>query len=142
MYTDAQLRFSDAQSLAGAAATTVSTNTVDNLAAVNNLGIGWDRRVRATIGTAFTGGTSVQAQLIESASANLSSPTVLASGPVVLTAAAISGAVLFDGAFPNTSKRYLGMQYITVGTTTTGTVNAGGVLDRDAQPYLPSTTGR
>ncbi len=142
MYTDAQLRPSNAQSLVGAAATTVSTNTIDLLSAANNLGIGFPRRAVARVGTAFTGGTSVKADLISSASADLSSPTVLVAGVAVVTANAVAGAALLDVVIPNTAQRYIGFQYTTVGTTTTGTVNAHIVTESDHQPYLTANLGR
>lgn len=141
MYIDAQLRFSDAQSLAGAAATTVSTNSIDLLSANRNLGRGYPMRIQALVGTAFTGGTSVQVQVIESANSNLSSPTVLSTGTAVADASATAGAELFDMPVPDTTKRYLGLQYVTLGTHTTGTVNAHLVAETDDNRYVPSVTG-
>lgn len=141
MITDAQLRFSLAQSLAGAAATTVSTNSEDLLAANRNLGRGQPMRGIVTVDTAFTGGTSVQVQYIQSANSNLSSPDVLASGPVVTDANATIGAKLFDQQLPDNTKRYVGFQYVTVGTHTTGALSAHIVSDTDFNPYLPAVTG-
>lgn len=141
MITDAQLRPSQAQSLAGAAATTVSTNTIDLLSASANIGRGRPRRAFATIVTAFTGGTSVKADFIQSANADLSSPDVLAAGLVVVTANAAIGKKLLDVVIPDNTKRYVGFQYTTVGTTTTGAVSAYVVADTDQQPYLPAVTG-
>lgn len=142
MYTDAQLRPSEAQSLAGAAATTTSTNTIDLLAPATNIGRGRTRRAYASIVTTFTGGTSVQALFVQSANADLSSSDTLATGPVVLTAAATVGsAPLLDVNIPDNTKRYVGFKYTTVGTTTTGAVSAYVVADTDRQPYLPANTG-
>lgn len=132
MYTDAQNRPSENQSLVGAAATTVSTNSIDLLSAQRDIGrSGTPMRVISTVTTALTGGTSVQAQLIESANSNLSSPTVLASGPVVVDASAIAGAKLLDVPMPDTTKRYLGLQYVTLGTHAAGTVSAHVVAGTD-----------
>lgn len=143
MYTDAQLRFSNGQSLAGAAATTVSTNTVDLLSANNNnIGIGFPRRIEVQVAVPFAGGTSVRAEIIESANADLSSPTVIAVGPTVTTANATAGATLLDVVVPNTRRRYLGVQYVTVGTHSAGSVHAHLVLEADHQPYLPANLGR
>lgn len=140
--TDAQNRPSNAQSLAGAAATTVSTDSIDLLTANRNIGrTGYPPRAQVVITTAFTGGTSVQAQLIESANSNLSSPTVLASGPVTVTASATLGAEILDVAISGTTKRYIGFQYVTVGTTTTGAVTAHILAETDNQPYITSNTG-
>lgn len=142
MIIDAQLRFSDAQSLAGAAATTVSTNAIDLLSANRNIGRGQPMRIQALVGAAFTGGTSVQAQVIQSANANLSSPDVLTSGPVVADAAAVAGYELLDIPVPDVTKRYLGVQYVTLGTHTTGTIGSAHLVsDTDHQPYMPAVTG-
>lgn len=136
MLMDAQARPSLAQTLALAAGTVVSTDSIDLLTAVDNPGRGGQpMRAIATVSTALASGTSVQAQLISSASSNLSSPTVLATGPVVLDAAATAGAVLLDVPLPDVAQRYLGFQYILVGGPhTTGAVTAGivGGTDRNA----------
>ena len=142
MITDAQLRFSDNQSLAVVAATTLATNVVDLLTNKGNLGIGASRRVLAQITTAFAGGTSVRAELIESAASDMSSPTVLFAGPTLTDANAVIGARLLDVVIPTSAKRYVGVRYITVGDHTAGKVFAGIVLDTDHQPYPAINTGR
>ena len=136
---DAQNRPSNAQSLAGAAATTVSTDSIDLLSANRNVGRGRPIRAQALVGTAFTGGTSVQAQLITSASSNLASPTVIGTGAVLANPAA--GVSLLDVSIPGTAQRYLGFQFTTIGIMTTGTVNAHIVADTTNQPYITSNTG-
>jgi hypothetical protein len=83
----------------------------------------------------------VQAQIITSANANLSAPTVVASGPVVLLASAVAGAELLDMGIPGTAQRYLGVQYVLAGTATLGTVTAHVVAETDNQPYIASNTG-
>jgi FlaG/FlaF family flagellin (archaellin) len=142
MITDAQLRFSLLQDLAGAAATTVSTNAVDLLSANSNPGAVDRARIIVQATEAFAGGTSVKVEVIQSANADLSSPDVLATGAVVTTANATLGAVLFDQHVPNTTERYLGVQYTTIGTMTAGMVDANTVETVDHQPYVPSNTGR
>jgi FlaG/FlaF family flagellin (archaellin) len=139
MITDAQLRFSLLQDLAGAAATTVSTNAVDLLSANSNPGAVDRARIIVQATEAFAGGTSVKVEVIQSANADLSSPDVLATGAVVTTANATLGAVLFDQHVPNTTERYLGVQYTTM---TAGMVDANTVETVDHQPYVPSNTGR
>ncbi len=139
--TDAQNRPSLAQSLAGAAATTVSTDSIDLLTANRNIGRSYPMRAQAVIVTTFTGGTSVKADLITSASSNLSSPTVIASGLTVATANATAGTEILDVSIPGTAQRYLGFQYTTVGTTTTGAVTAHILAETDNQPYITSNTG-
>jgi len=141
MYTDAQLRPSQAQSLVGAAATTTSTNTIDLLSPSTNVGRGRPRRAYATAVQAFAGGTSVQALFVQSANADLSSADVLAAGPTYTDANATLGRVLLDVVIPDNTKRYVGFQYVTVGTHTGGAVSAYIVADTDRQPYLPSQTG-
>lgn len=133
MYTDAQNRPSFNQSIAAAAGTIVSTDSIDMLASNRNLGRGSaPMRMVVSVTAALVGGTSIQAQLIESANSNLSSPTVLASGPVVPLASAVAGAELLDVPMPDTAKRYLGVQYVTLGTFTTGgTVSAVVVAGSD-----------
>jgi hypothetical protein len=142
MYTDAQNRPSLNQSLALAAGTYASTDSVDLLTANRNIGRAFTQRAHAALTTALASGTSVQAQLIESPNANLSSPTVLASGPVITTANGTIGAKLFDAPIPGTTKRYIGFQYIVVGTMTTGAVTAHvGLAETDNQPYPVMNTG-
>lgn len=140
--TDAQLRFSNDQTLATVAATTLATNVVDLLSDKNNLGIGAARRMLVQITEAFAGGTSVRAEIIESAASDMSSPTVLYAGPTVADAAALVGVKLIDVVIPTSAKRYISTRYVTLGTHTAGKVFAGVVLDSDHQPYLPMNTGR
>jgi len=142
MITDAQLRPSQAQSLVGAAATTVSTNVIDLLSPATNVGRGRARKALVTAVQTFAGGTSVQVQLLQSANADLSSPDVLATGNTVAVAQATSaGPPLMDIVIPDNTKRYIGFRYTTVGTMAAGAVSAYIVADTDRQPYLPSNTG-
>ena len=143
MYVDAQNRPSNGQSLAVAAGTTVSTDSIDLLTNIAQPGrSGSGLRARSVVTTAFAGGTSVQAQLISSENANLSSPTVLASGPVTTTANATRGAELLDVPMPDTSDRYLGFQYVTVGTHTAGAVSSMFVAGSDRPATdVPMNTG-
>lgn len=134
MYTDAQNRPSNAQSLVGTG-TIVSTDSIDLLTANRNLGRGGPMRMVAHLITALTGATAVRAEVITSANANLSSPTVVATGPTVAVASATAGAELLDVAMPDTGQRYLGVQYVLTGTATGGTVTAVGV----AASNRPST---
>lgn len=144
MYTDAQLRLSNEQDLfTPAAGTILSTNNIDLLAAVNNLGIGYPVRGIVNVEETFAGGTSINVQYIQSANANMSSPDVLAQSGVILLAAipAAGGAPLWDFPVPPNTKRYVGIQYVTVGDFTTGKVSAHLVEATDRNPYLPANTG-
>lgn len=126
MITDALLQLSAAQSVT---ATAVSANTID-LGAARDVGNGEALEIDVTVDTTATaaGAATVTFQVITSASAALSSPTVIAQtdaiGKAELTAGrkpiriSISPAVL--NAQP-IGQRYLGLQY-TVGT---GPLTAG-----------------
>ena len=133
MTMDAQNRPSLAQSLIGNGVTIVSTDSIDLLTAQRDPARGGPIRFQANIVTALAGGTSVQAQIIQSASGALSSPDVLYSGPVITTANGIAGAELLDTPLPDSSKRYLGVQYIVVGNMTAGAATAG-IVSNTSQP--------
>ena len=135
MIMDAQNRPSFNQALT--TGTQVSTDSIDMLSPLDNPGrSGQPLRAVAMVVTTLTGGTSVQVQLIQSDTANLGSPDVLASGPVVTEATALAGKILFDVPLPDTSKRYLGFQYVTVGTHGAGAVTAGIVGGTDRPSTL------
>jgi len=143
MYTDAQARPSNNQSLAAVAGTYVSTDSIDLLSAADDPGrSGMPLRAYAVVTTAGAGGTSVQAQLISSASSNLSSPTVLASGPVVALANLTAGAKLMDTPLPDSTQRFLGFQFVTLGTFTALGVTAEivGGTDRNST-VIPMNLG-
>ncbi len=140
MITDAQNRPSFNQSLVGTG-TIVSTDSIDLLTANRNVGRSFPMRMHATLSAALVGGTSVVAQMITSANANLSTPTVIATGATILTANGTAGAEIFDAPIPGTAQRYLGMQYVVAGTMSAGTVTAGVVAETDNQPYISMNTG-
>lgn len=142
MITDAQNRPSNQQAITGGPTTIVSTDSIDLLSANRNVGRSFAMRMHAVVTTALAGGTSIQAQLIQSANANLSSPDVLASGPVVPLASAIAGAEILDVPVPGTTKQYLGVQYVLLGAFTgAGKVSAHVVAETDNQPYPVMNTG-
>lgn len=142
MITDAQNRPTTVSQVITGTGTVVSTDSIDLQTANRNVGRGFPLRAHCTVTVALAGGTSIQAQLIESANANLSSPTVLASGAVVPLASAIAGAELLDVPIPGTTKRYLGMQFVLVGTFTgSGAVQGNLVAETDNQPYITMNTG-
>jgi hypothetical protein len=138
MITDAQTKFSDAQAVT--TGTQVSTNDYD-MGTARDIGRGRPLRIVANVGTAFTGGTSLQTNVIESANSDLSSPTVIVTGAVIAEAALTAGKSLLDVVLPTTTKRYLGLQFVTVGTHTAGTVNGGIVMDSDSNTYFAANTG-
>jgi hypothetical protein len=142
---DAQARPSNGQSVAAAAGTIVSTDSIDLLSAVDNPGrSGMPLRAIAVLSAALVGaGSSIKAQLISSDNANLSSPTVLADGAVIGVAAAGIGTKLLDVPLPDSTQRYLGFQYVISGATTTGGAVTSGIVggtDRNST-VIPMNTG-
>lgn len=130
MITDRQNQVSSAQALTSG--TIVSTDTID-LGQARDIGAGEMIFLHLNVDVVFAGGTSVQPQLITSAAANLSSPTVLGSLPA-LTLAQLTAGASFVFPIPETNpqgrgQRYLGVQYVIVGTFTTGAVTAAIVKD-------------
>lgn len=81
----------------------------------------------------FVGGTSLQINLISSPNSDLSSPTVLESSPAYPPSALVAGSQVARFRWPQFLKageqRFLGLQYVVVGTFTGGTITAGLVLD-------------
>jgi hypothetical protein len=123
MITDALLRVSNAQAVT---TTAVSTDTVD-LGTARDIGAGENLYMNFTVGTAFAGGTSTEFQVIGSASADLSSPTVLGSSGAIATAGLTAGkraAVRVNPVIGSNGLRYFGARYVVVGTNSAGTVTA------------------
>lgn len=128
MYWDRQLTPSWGQSIAAAAGTVVSTDKIDLATVGRDISRHNELRAVAQLGAAVTSGgaATVDVQLVESASADLSAPTVLASTGALAIAALTAGATLMDIPVPATSKRYLGFNYVIAAfATTAGTINAG-----------------
>ena len=135
MIMDAQNRPSFNQAIT--TGTQVSTDAIDMLSPLDNPGRGGQPlRAVAMVTTPLTGGTSVQAQLIQSDAAALTSPDVLASGLVIAEAALLAGKVILDVPLPDTSKRFLGFQFVSVGTHGAGAVTAGIVANTDRPSSL------
>lgn len=135
MITDSLLLMSSAQAVTS---TAVSTNTID-LSTARDLGSGEGLKVAFTVDTAATaaGAATVTFQVITSASANLSSPTVIAQtdaiGKSELTAGRkpilvkVSSAVLLAQPI---GQRYFGVQYtVATGPLTAGAFTANVVID-------------
>jgi hypothetical protein len=138
MITDAQTKFSDAQAVT--TGTQLSTNAYD-MGVARDVGRGRDLRVYCNVVTAFTGGTSLQVNIVESANSDLSAATAISSGVVTAEASLTAGAVLVDAPLPKTSKRYLGLQFVTVGTHTAGAVTGGIVMSTDSNTTFAAVTG-
>lgn len=140
------LKFSAAQAVTASA---VSTNTVD-LSAARDLGPGETVNVQISVDTTVTaaGAGTVTFQVISSAAAALTSPTVLAAtdaiGKAELTAGRkpiiipVARAALISA--QALGQRYLGVQYtIGTGPLTAGAFTAYGVLTgQDVNKNYPS----
>lgn len=142
MFTDALLQLDAANANIRAAATYTSTNTID-LSQNRDLGSGAPIRVLYNIDVAFAGGTSIQPQIITSAAANLSAPTVIDQGSVIPLASLTLGQ-LFVRFLPELTgqplgalgQRYLGVQYVSLGTFTLGSISCRLVNDvQDVKAY-------
>ncbi len=110
-----------------------------------DIGIGDDpaMKVLAIVTVAFTVGTSLQVAVAgapDNGSGAPGSYTVMAYGPVVAEAQLVIGARICDIDVPRQAPgqalpRFLELQFISVGTHSTGQVRAHLVLDRHDLPY-------
>lgn len=142
MMTDRETLFSNNQALAGAG-TVVSTNSYDTgLAAHPNINTNRELQVFVAVGTAFAGGTDVTVNVIESDSSALTAPTILATSGAVTIANLTAGKRLIATPLPRTSKRYLGLQFVSTGVAhTAGTIWGGLVRDIDDTAFPKTETG-
>ncbi|MFN7340300.1 MAG: Bbp16 family capsid cement protein [Opitutia bacterium] len=128
MVNDINLRVSTAQAVT---VTAVSVDSVD-LQNARDVGEGEDLYMVFTVGTAFTGGTSISFEVLIADNGPLTTnPTVLAASPAIPTAQLIAGsqfAVRFSPVAslraPGAVRRFLGARYTVVGAMTAGTVTA------------------
>ena len=123
MITDKLLRVSTDQAVT---TTAVSTDTVD-LSVARDIGEGENLYMNFAVTEAFAGGTSTKFEVISSASADLSSPTVIGSSDAIVTAGLTIGknvAVRVNPQIASTGQRYFGARYTVVGTNTAGKVTA------------------
>ena len=138
MITDSLLRVSEDQAIT---TTAFSTNTID-LGTARDIGEGSALYMNFCVTTALTNGTSVKFEVVTSANANLSSPTVIGSSDAVLTAALTQGKNIVVRINPDkggTGKRYLGARYTVSGTYNAGAVTADVVETiGDGQKYYAS----
>jgi hypothetical protein len=141
MIIDRQLLFSNGQAVT-AAATTVSTDIYDTGAANININTNRELQIYVAATEAFVGGTNVTVNLIQSATENMASPTVLATSGAIATAALTRGAVLLRTAVPRTSQRYLALQIVSTGTYTAGRITGGILCDTDDTLIPAFETGR
>lgn len=138
MLTDRQMTFSNNQAVT--TGTQLSTDVYDTGVAGININTGRGLQLVVAVTVPFTGGTSLAVNLVESAAADLSSPTVLATSGVIVEASLTAGSLLRT-TLPRTSKRYLGLQFVTVGTHSTGAIWGGIVRDTDDTVFPAFETG-
>ena len=138
MITDKLLRVSEDQAVTS---TAVSTNTVD-LSVARDVGEGTALYMNFAVTTALANGTSVKFQVVTSANANLSNPTVVGSSDAVLTAALTAGknvVVRINPQIASKGQRYLGALYTVAGTFNAGKITADVVETiGDGQKYYAS----
>lgn len=144
MIIDANLLLSSAQALT---TTADSTNIIDLLNA-RDMGLGGgmsDICLICSVGTALSGGTSINFQLM--GSVDNSTYTVYAESGAVLTASLTANAEVLRITIPARpanaagNPRYYKMTYTIVGTYSAGTVYAYFTLDRQgALAYAPGVT--
>lgn len=140
---DREMIFSKDQTIAGNG-TEYSTDKYDTGLADNpNINTNRELQVACHVTTAFAGGTDMTVNLVESANADLSSPTTLATSGAITTANLTAGKELLRTAVPKTSKRYIGFQFVSTGTAfTAGKVFGGIVRDTDDTAFPAQETGQ
>ncbi len=122
-------------------ATAVSTNTID-LGTARDIGEGESLFMVFTVIVGFAGTGSVDMQVVTDNNAALSSPTVIGSTGAVAVASLTAGAqfvVRLPAQIASLGERYLGAQYTTASSPTTGTILAQIVLDiQDGKKFYAS----
>lgn len=139
MMTDRETTFSNGQAVT--TGTQYSTDAYDTGNDGNNINTNRELQVFVGVTTAFAGGTNLTVNFVESDNSDLSSPTVLATSGAVVEANLTAGARLIATALPRTSKRYLGLQFVSSGTHSAGAIFGGLVRDIDDVAFPPQHTG-
>lgn len=145
MLTDALLQLSSAQAVT---ATAVSTNTID-LGKNRDIGSGSDLYLTVGVNTTATaaGAATVNIQVVTSAAADLSSPTVLVQTDALAKTELTAGRRPISLCIPNSAilaqpigQRYLGVRYVVAtGPLTTGAFTAAiTYTEVDADKNYPS----
>lgn len=113
------------QTVTGSGATVLSDYSVPSSAA-RDLGEGEELFMRTQVATAYSGGTSVEIQIVQADDAALSSGlAVLSTTGAIPVATLVAGYRVVQRVPPQISgvgKKYLGARYITVGVVAAGAV--------------------
>ena len=130
------------QTVFSAGTSVLSTNTVD-LGIARDMGEGSDLFGRFEYTAAAVGGTSIEMQVISATDAALTtSVTVLGTtGPIPVASLTLGARFVCDvnPVIGSKGQRYLGLRYISVGTTTAGSVFGDlGAEIQDGQKFYPS----
>jgi hypothetical protein len=147
MIMDRETLVSINQSCAAGISTIVSTDKIDLGAAgttprgntpPQDAGrAGMELEVVVTEAFVTADAATLQVKLVESANADLSSPTVINETPVLAAALLVVGYKPRIAVPPGLKQRYLGLNYgIATGTFSAGKVTAGVVLDRQTNPQV------
>lgn len=138
MITDKLLRVSEDQAVT---TTAFSTDTID-LKIARDMGEGHNLFMNFAVTTAMVGGTSIKFEVVSSANANLSSPTVIGSSDAIVTASLTAGknvAVAINPQIASNGERYLGARYTVSGTYSAGKITSDIVETvQDGQKYYAS----
>jgi hypothetical protein len=127
MIIDKNLVFSTAQALT---TTATSTDIIDQLAA--GAAVESELYLVAEVAVTLTGGTSLQVTLQTDSAVGFGSAVTVLSGAVIAEASLLAGVNLITVKLPvglNVLKRYLRLNYVTVGAHGAGSVSARLVMD-------------
>lgn len=135
MILDALLEMSDAQAVT---ATAISTNVIDLGPVTDNVlrdvGTGEEVYWVLSVGTAFTGLTSLQASLVTDSVVGLATSPTTHVATAAIPLASLTAGFIYAVKLPAGSyERYMGTSYTVVGTGTGGTIDS--FLTKDAQLY-------
>jgi len=131
MRLDAQNEFSDAQAVT---VTALSTNVIDLGQVSPKIMGGEDAYIEVKVGTTFAGGTSLRAVVWTDDTTTVSSGADIISGDVLTVASnqLDAGVTVLRVSLKGLNfQRYLGLQYVVVGTMSAGAIDAAIVITPD-----------
>ena len=132
MINDAKHEFADAQAAFITDDVVLATGVIDFGVADPNQGAGQIKKIRVTINTQFTGGTSIQGMIVHAAAVTavpvaadfVADAAKLLTGPVILIAAALPGVMIIEADLPTKHLRYVGVLIKCVGAVAAGKIDA------------------